>query len=171
MVIKPKPDRQDSEKSENGTGCSNSDSIGFENGAHHVTLIRANYDQNQEILAILDGILHLKSYHKQAEHVPEEMHEPIMEKGCSQEAPYLELFDNIISIFSLEGSQSTNPLALVITVVTHDCGIHDLSENEHANADYDDQEIDRIDLEMREDSLKTLKTTIFVCLARNIESI
>ena len=70
------------------------------------------------------------------------------------------LLCDVVGEFGLEGMKSTNPALLVTILVSHHRGINDFRQNEHADADEDEEQRDRPELEVGEEGLEALQALV-----------
>lgn len=70
------------------------------------------------------------------------MQEAVVEDDGGEEAPDLEVLSDVVGKLGLEKMQGTDPFLLIAILVSHDCPIDDLSQDEHAGADRDEGHCD-----------------------------
>ena len=76
-----------------------------------------------------------------------------MEEHSRDEPPNLVFLSDIVCEFGLESVQRADPALLVALLVSHDCCVHDLSQDKHADAKEHEDKCNGLELKVGEESL------------------
>lgn len=112
VVVKPVPDGKGAHECKDSARGAHANRVWLEDGAQHVSLIRTHSQQDKVLLPTLHLLLHCETNHEDAEDIPKEVQEAVVQEHGRKEAPNLTMLD-IVGELGLEGVQCADPPLLV----------------------------------------------------------